>query len=114
MGIDLNTVEEEEEEAKEEDAGPVCLELWHACAGPAVSLPNKGNFVVYFPQGHAEQLGDFYGGDVGNGRFDVPPHVFCRVVHVRLHVSFLSRWKYLCSFCVISLFIYLSFVIDLL
>ncbi|KAF3326584.1 auxin response factor 3 [Carex littledalei] len=87
MGIDLNTVEEEEEEAKEEDAGPVCLELWHACAGPSVSLPNKGYFVVYFPQGHAEQLGDFYCGDVGNGRFDVPLHVFCRVVHVRLHAD---------------------------
>ncbi|KAJ1687475.1 hypothetical protein LUZ63_018865 [Rhynchospora breviuscula] len=87
MGIDLNTVEEEEEEAKVEDAGPVCLELWHACAGPAVSLPNKGSFVVYFPQGHAEQLGEFYGADAGNTRFDVPPHVFCRVVHVTLHAD---------------------------
>ncbi|KDO57328.1 hypothetical protein CISIN_1g003544mg [Citrus sinensis] len=34
-----------------------CLnsELWHACAGPLVSLPTVGTRVVYFPQGHSEQ-----------------------------------------------------------
>ncbi|KAG6601996.1 Auxin response factor 8, partial [Cucurbita argyrosperma subsp. sororia] len=34
-----------------------CLnsELWHACAGPLVSLPTSGTRVVYFPQGHSEQ-----------------------------------------------------------
>ncbi|KAI7734294.1 hypothetical protein M8C21_012197, partial [Ambrosia artemisiifolia] len=34
-----------------------CLnsELWHACAGPLVSLPMVGSRVVYFPQGHSEQ-----------------------------------------------------------
>ncbi|KAG6599545.1 Auxin response factor 19, partial [Cucurbita argyrosperma subsp. sororia] len=30
-------------------------ELWHACAGPLVSLPPVGSLVVYFPQGHSEQ-----------------------------------------------------------
>ncbi|KAH9603799.1 hypothetical protein KSS87_000577 [Heliosperma pusillum] len=30
-------------------------ELWHACAGPLVSLPTLGSRVVYFPQGHSEQ-----------------------------------------------------------
>lgn len=36
-----------------------CLnsELWHACAGPLVSLPMVGSRVVYFPQGHSEQVG---------------------------------------------------------
>ena len=36
-----------------------CLnsELWHACAGPLVSLPAVGSRVVYFPQGHSEQVG---------------------------------------------------------
>ncbi|KAL0307785.1 UNVERIFIED_CONTAM: Auxin response factor 3 [Sesamum calycinum] len=34
----------------------VCMELWHACAGPLISLPKKGSAVVYFPQGHAEHL----------------------------------------------------------
>ncbi|CAH8357307.1 unnamed protein product [Eruca vesicaria subsp. sativa] len=30
--------------------------LWHACAGPLVSLPPVGSLVVYFPQGHSEQV----------------------------------------------------------
>ncbi|KAL6564739.1 hypothetical protein OROMI_016189 [Orobanche minor] len=34
-----------------------CLnsEIWHACAGPLVSLSSIGSHVVYFPQGHSEQ-----------------------------------------------------------
>ncbi|RZR78246.1 hypothetical protein BHM03_00003526 [Ensete ventricosum] len=31
-------------------------ELWHACAGPLVTLPLVGSLVVYFPQGHSEQV----------------------------------------------------------
>lgn len=31
-------------------------ELWQACAGPLVSLPAAGTLVVYFPQGHSEQV----------------------------------------------------------
>ncbi|KAK6115246.1 hypothetical protein DH2020_007515 [Rehmannia glutinosa] len=30
-------------------------ELWHACAGPLVTLPQIGSLVYYFPQGHSEQ-----------------------------------------------------------
>ncbi|KAL6995811.1 hypothetical protein U1Q18_005946 [Sarracenia purpurea var. burkii] len=30
-------------------------ELWHACAGPVVTLPQVGSLVYYFPQGHSEQ-----------------------------------------------------------
>ncbi|KAF3794883.1 Auxin response factor 5 [Nymphaea thermarum] len=30
-------------------------ELWHACAGPLVSLPQIGSLAYYFPQGHTEQ-----------------------------------------------------------
>lgn len=33
-------------------------ELWHACAGPLVSLPAVGSRVVYFPQGHSEQVSE--------------------------------------------------------
>ncbi|KAF9663052.1 hypothetical protein SADUNF_Sadunf18G0118100 [Salix dunnii] len=32
-------------------------ELWQACAGPLVNLPAAGTHVVYFPQGHSEQVG---------------------------------------------------------
>lgn len=31
-------------------------ELWHACAGPLVSVPREGERVYYFPQGHMEQV----------------------------------------------------------
>ena len=31
-------------------------DLWYACAGPLVSLPPAGSLVVYFPQGHSEQV----------------------------------------------------------
>lgn len=86
MGIDLNTIEEEEEEPAEQLPPTVCLELWHACAGPLISLPKKGSVVVYLPQGHIEQLGGV-GGGLHLRRCDVPPHVFCRVVDVRLHAE---------------------------
>lgn len=33
-------------------------ELWHACAGPLVSLPQVGSLVFYFPQGHSEQVNE--------------------------------------------------------
>ncbi|XP_060172319.1 auxin response factor 19-like [Lycium barbarum] len=31
-------------------------ELWQSCAGPLVNLPAAGTHVVYFPQGHSEQV----------------------------------------------------------
>jgi hypothetical protein len=37
---------------------PINSELWHACAGPLVSMPPVGSLVVYFPQGHSEQVQD--------------------------------------------------------
>lgn len=63
----------------------VCLELWHACAGPLISLPKKGSIVVYVPQGHFEQAHDF-----PVSASSIPPHVFCRVLDVKLHVSVFS------------------------
>ncbi|GAB4827012.1 Arf GTPase arf3 [Ancistrocladus abbreviatus] len=62
----------------------VCMELWHACAGPLISLPKKGSMVVYLPQGHLEHLPDFPGISFDN----IPPsHVFCRVLDVKLHAE---------------------------
>ncbi|XP_057986235.1 auxin response factor 3 isoform X2 [Hevea brasiliensis] len=60
----------------------VCLELWHACAGPLISLPKRGSVVVYFPQGHLEQLPD-----LPLAAYDLPSHIFCRVVDVKLHAE---------------------------
>ncbi|CAL4902275.1 unnamed protein product [Urochloa decumbens] len=75
MGIDLNAVEEEDEPA----AGPLCGELWHACAGAGVALPRRGSAVVYLPQAHLEA-----GGCGGGEAPRLPPHVACRVVDVEL------------------------------
>ncbi|CAA6665791.1 unnamed protein product [Spirodela intermedia] len=82
-GIDLNTVEEDDGVAQDQAvrrraphspsslSPSVCLELWHACAGPLISLPRKGSVVVYLPQGHLEQLtGDCAGGE--DPRMGVP------------------------------------------
>ena len=41
------------------EQGVLNSELWHACAGPLVSLPAVGSRVVYFPQGHSEQVSIF-------------------------------------------------------
>ncbi|KAK1424751.1 hypothetical protein QVD17_20089 [Tagetes erecta] len=58
------------------------LELWHACAGPQFSLPKKGNSVVYLPQGHLDlrRSHDF----PSISGVHLAPHVFCRVVDVKL------------------------------
>lgn len=65
----------------------VSLELWHACAGPLISLPKKGSIVVYFPQGHLEHTipPDFIASKSYN--LNLPPHVFCRVIDVKLHAE---------------------------
>ncbi|RDX71002.1 Auxin response factor 3, partial [Mucuna pruriens] len=77
--IDLNTSTDDDDTP----SSPVCLELWHACAGPMISLPKKGTTVVYFPQGHFEHLRDF----PLPSSVNIPSHVFCRVLDVKLHVS---------------------------
>ncbi|KAA3489753.1 auxin response factor 4-like isoform X1 [Gossypium australe] len=72
MEIDLNHAVNEVEKT-----------LWHACAGPLTSLPKKGNVVVYFPQGHLEQLAlafPFSPLDT----FDLPSQIFCKVMNVQL------------------------------
>lgn len=92
--IDLNSTTEEEEETPSSGSssnssgsnalisGSVCLELWNACAGPLISLPKKGSVVVYLPQGHLEQVSDF-----PSSAYDLPAHLFCRVVDVKLHAE---------------------------
>ncbi|XP_042028698.1 auxin response factor 3-like isoform X2 [Salvia splendens] len=103
--IDLNTVDNEDEIASPcgspsssaasgnlELATPppsVSMELWHACAGPLISLPKRGSAVVYFPQGHVEFLPDHPA-----VAYDLPPHVFCRVVDVKLHADAASDEVY--------------------
>ncbi|XP_024359906.1 auxin response factor 6 isoform X2 [Physcomitrium patens] len=65
-------------------------ELWHACAGPLVSLPPVGSQVVYFPQGHSEQVAvstqkeaDIHIPNYPNLR----PHLICTLENVTLHAD---------------------------
>ncbi|KAK3207069.1 hypothetical protein Dsin_021115 [Dipteronia sinensis] len=73
-------------------ASGVSLELWHACAGPLISLPKRGSVVVYFPQGHLEHVSDFSA--ASSATYDLPPHMFCRVVDVKLHAEAASDEVY--------------------
>ncbi|GMI91311.1 indole-3-acetic acid inducible 24, AUXIN RESPONSE FACTOR 5, MONOPTEROS [Hibiscus trionum] len=65
-------------------------ELWHACAGPLVSLPQVGSLVYYFPQGHSEQV------SVSTKRMmtsqvpnypNLPSQLMCQVHNVTLHAD---------------------------
>ncbi|KAI3445548.1 hypothetical protein Pfo_002213 [Paulownia fortunei] len=64
-------------------------ELWHACAGPLVSVPREGERVYYFPQGHMEQLeaSTHQGLDQQLPSFNLPSKILCKVVHVQLRAE---------------------------
>lgn len=62
----------------------VCMELWHVCAGPLISLPKKGSVVVYLPQGHLKHLYEYL-----SIAYNLLPNVLCRFVDVKLQVSIL-------------------------
>ncbi|XP_071734850.1 auxin response factor 4-like [Rutidosis leptorrhynchoides] len=69
------------------NSSSIYMELWHACAGPLTTLPNKGNVVVYFPQGHLEQIAShssthFSPTEVPS--LGLPPQIFCKIVDVQL------------------------------
>ncbi|XP_069148744.1 auxin response factor 6 isoform X2 [Solanum lycopersicum] len=62
-------------------------ELWHACAGPLVSLPHVGTRVVYFPQGHSEQVAASTNKEL-NGHIPsypgLPPQLICQLHNVTM------------------------------
>ncbi|KAJ0451370.1 putative transcription factor ARF family [Helianthus annuus] len=69
-----------------------CLnsELWHACAGPLVSLPTVGSRVVYFPQGHSEQVAASTNKevDVHTPNYpSLPPQLICQLHNVTMHAD---------------------------
>ncbi|KAG2575578.1 hypothetical protein PVAP13_7KG382600 [Panicum virgatum] len=69
-----------------------CLnsELWHACAGPLVCLPTVGTRVVYFPQGHSEQVAASTNKEV-DGHIpnypNLPPQLICQLHDVTMHAD---------------------------
>ncbi|XP_038713776.1 auxin response factor 2B-like isoform X2 [Tripterygium wilfordii] len=67
-------------------AGDLYKQLWHACAGPLVTVPRQGELVFYFPQGHIEQV-EASTNQVSDRQmpaYDLPAKILCRVVNVRL------------------------------
>ncbi|AQK53045.1 Auxin response factor 1 [Zea mays] len=64
-------------------------ELWHACAGPLVTVPRQGELVYYFPQGHMEQLEASTDQQLDQHLplFDLPPKILCKVVNVELRAE---------------------------
>ncbi|KAH9751069.1 auxin response factor 3 [Citrus sinensis] len=92
--IDLNKTKDDENPSSGSlaSASGVSSELWHACAGPLISLPKRGSVVVYFPQGHLEHVSDFSA--AASAAYDIPPHLFCRVADVKLHADAASDEVY--------------------
>ncbi|XWS44438.1 hypothetical protein CRYUN_Cryun15aG0044500 [Craigia yunnanensis] len=69
-----------------------CLnsELWHACAGPLVSLPPVGSRVVYFPQGHSEQVAVSTNKEVDAhipNYPSLPAQLICQLHNVTMHAD---------------------------
>nr|QGJ03856.1 ARF1 [Eucommia ulmoides] len=64
-------------------------ELWHACAGPLVTVPREGEHVYYFPQGHMEQLeaSTHQGLDQHLPSFNLPAKILCKVMNVHLRAE---------------------------
>ncbi|KAG8385248.1 hypothetical protein BUALT_Bualt03G0022300 [Buddleja alternifolia] len=65
-------------------------ELWHACAGPLVSLPAIGSHVVYFPQGHSEQVAVSTNKEVDAHTPNypsLPPQLICQLHNATMHAD---------------------------
>ncbi|GAV73385.1 LOW QUALITY PROTEIN: B3 domain-containing protein/Auxin_resp domain-containing protein, partial [Cephalotus follicularis] len=61
-------------------------ELWHACAGPLVTVPREGEHVFYFPQGYIEQVEPSTNqvADQQMPLYDLSSKILCHVVNVQL------------------------------
>ncbi|GAB2285045.1 ADP-ribosylation factor, Arf Arf6 [Dionaea muscipula] len=75
-----------------EEGEKKCLnsELWHACAGPLVSLPPVGSRVVYFPQGHSEQVAVSTNKEIDAhipNYPSLPPQLICQLHDVTMHAD---------------------------
>ncbi|KAK7399049.1 hypothetical protein VNO78_10224 [Psophocarpus tetragonolobus] len=65
-------------------------ELWQACAGPLPNLPSPGTHVVYFPQGHSEQVAASLKKDVDAqvpNYTNLPSKIPCLLHNVTLHAD---------------------------
>lgn len=68
------------------EAAALYKELWHACAGPLVTVPSENERVFYFPQGHIEQV-EASTNQVASQQmphYSLPSKILCRVINVEL------------------------------
>lgn len=72
--------------AQKETEDALYNELWHACAGPLVTVPRVGELVFYFPQGHVEQVEASTNQVIDQEMpvYNLPSKILCRVVNVGL------------------------------
>ncbi|KAJ0795023.1 putative transcription factor ARF family [Helianthus annuus] len=64
-------------------------ELWRACAGPLVTVPQEQELVFYFPQGHIEQV-EASTNQVAEQQmpmYNLPSKILCRVMNVHLRAE---------------------------
>ncbi|PIN15199.1 hypothetical protein CDL12_12156 [Handroanthus impetiginosus] len=76
--------------AAEVEKKSINSELWQACAGPLVNLPAAGTHVVYFPQGHSEQVAASMKKDVDAqipNYPNLPSKLLCILHSVTLHAD---------------------------
>ncbi|WJX92481.1 Arf11p [Trifolium repens] len=61
-------------------------ELWKLCAGPLVDVPDSGDPILYFPQGHMEQLQASTNQEFNQEipHFNLPSQILCRVANNQL------------------------------
>ncbi|KAI4336386.1 hypothetical protein L6164_014919 [Bauhinia variegata] len=72
--------------ARKDAEAALYRELWHACAGPLVTVPREGERVFYFPQGHIEQV-EASTNQVADQHmpvYNLPSKILCRVINVML------------------------------
>ncbi|XP_072969408.1 auxin response factor 17-like [Typha angustifolia] len=75
---------------QEEEQRCLNSELWHACAGPLVSLPTVGSRVVYFPQGHSEQVVASTNKEIDSqipNYPNLPPQLICQLHDATMHAD---------------------------
>ncbi|KAJ7545932.1 hypothetical protein O6H91_08G016700 [Diphasiastrum complanatum] len=64
--------------------------LWLECAGPLVTLPSIGSHVVYFPQGHSEQVAASTQKEADPqipGYPNLPSQLICKLHNITLHAE---------------------------
>ncbi|VAI91038.1 unnamed protein product [Triticum turgidum subsp. durum] len=74
----------------EKKAPAINSDLWHACAGPLVQLPPAGSLIVYFPQGHSEQVAASMQKDVDAhvpNYPNLPSKLICLLHNITLHAD---------------------------